>query len=378
MARFTQAEIRQLFEAMIGAGFHTRRNALSQGIHPLYWGALPEAGNPIDQLMVDLGRLNADPPLANGTVPMAVWLENLATLAGPQQLGELAVSMHTRLSSAQVGRPVAPPAKLLHESKEAIILLDERLPVAFLRLGAEAARKVALAEVPCFSEGKAQTANGKPRVAHGTAWLLTPGHVMTNHHVIAARDWGDPPPNLEDLRLQAKHSTFTFDYDTSTDPGTHVRGLELAAFDSTLDYAIVRIEEQSARGQMALRRDRIVLEKPGGSRHHVPVNIVQHSRAEAKIVGFRSNLVTYSGAEDLRYFTDTDKGASGSPVCDDLWRVVALHRATTSEPEPLEGFFQGRKVAHTNVGTQITAVLDHLEQCFPQLWAELRPRLQLL
>jgi V8-like Glu-specific endopeptidase len=66
-----------------------------------------------------------------------------------------------------------------------------------------------------------------------------------------------------------------------------------------------------------------------------------------------------TGANDtqLRYFTDTRGGSSGSPVFDDRWRVVALHCGA----EMIDGInYQGRSTAWVNFGTQLQPILEHL------------------
>ena len=64
----------------------------------------------------------------------------------------------------------------------------------------------------------------------------------------------------------------------------------------------------------------------------------------------------------IRYFTDTDYGSSGSPVCDDQWRVVALHRGSRHTANTS---YQGRTEAYVNFGSQIQAVLADLAATAP-------------
>ena len=62
--------------------------------------------------------------------------------------------------------------------------------------------------------------------------------------------------------------------------------------------------------------------------------------------------------------TDAEEGASGSPVCDDRWRVVGLHRASReAAPETVpQGVIGGQPVAakKLNEATAIHAALNHL------------------
>jgi endonuclease G, mitochondrial len=70
----------------------------------------------------------------------------------------------------------------------------------------------------------------------------------------------------------------------------------------------------------------------------------------------------------VSYFTGRDGGSSGSPVCTDDWRVVALHRAWKAAQNVR---FQGKPTAWVDEGTQIAAILDHLKQHHATLYTEL-------
>jgi V8-like Glu-specific endopeptidase len=81
----------------------------------------------------------------------------------------------------------------------------------------------------------------------------------------------------------------------------------------------------------------------------------------------RNNLLTGAEADTIRYFSDTDSGSSGSPVCDDNWRVIGLHRGA----QFVDGVtYQGKASAFVNFGSQIQAVLDHLKGLEPQVHGE--------
>ena len=96
------------------------------------------------------------------------------------------------------------------------------------------------------------------------------------------------------------------------------------------------------------------------------MNLVQHSRGGALQFAIRNNFFVRPGdtPEFIRYQTDTEPGASGSPVCNDTWQVVGLHHASTPVPKeqvPQE-VIDGQPVTVTvlNEAIEIHSVLNNL------------------
>ncbi len=87
------------------------------------------------------------------------------------------------------------------------------------------------------------------------------------------------------------------------------------------------------------------------------VNIIQHPGGSYKKVALRNNAVYSAEHPRLHYLADTLSGSSGSPVLDDSWSVIALHRAAITKSVQ----FQGRELQYVNEGIQMHAILAALE-----------------
>ncbi len=96
----------------------------------------------------------------------------------------------------------------------------------------------------------------------------------------------------------------------------------------------------------------------------VPVNIIQHPGGDVKKAGLRNNLVLQTTDDEIHYFTDTRSGSSGSPVMDDAWQVIGLHKATRRVDDVK---YQGKTTAYINVGTKIRKIVDHVKNNFPDV-----------
>ena len=332
------------------------RSALLGGLPTGYRHLLPGgSAAPVVGLQLDLNQLNATRRLAGAVVPLRVFLDTAIGLAGDVE--EVSV-LRESLAEVEGISSGAPPVHVDPvDVPETVITRNDMLPVGFLGGGAAASRAVARLLVPRFEAGVARMVSGQPMSYRGTGWLLAPRLLMTNHHVVNAREQGEPPAADADLRLQATATELLFDYDSDTSTGTPAPVTELVAWGADLDFAVLRLAGDD-RPALTLAPEAVSEVNPTSA---MAVNVIQHPDGRFKQLGIRNNLVSSATPTELRYFTDTLGGSSGSPVLDDSWRVVGLHRGSTF----VHGVkFQGADVGFLNVGTQITAILARLRSAY--------------
>jgi V8-like Glu-specific endopeptidase len=212
-------------------------------------------------------------------------------------------------------------------------------------------------------KGKVQAGSGSR--ASGTGWMIGPGLLMTNHHVIEARDLKfETPADESDFRAQAATANIWFDYQEDEARHWDYGGWELAHTSRSLDYALLRSASDPDGGSSPLSDWGflpVVPELPELTRG-ARLNIIQHPQGGPKRIAIRSNFYFdgYSTAQEpdrLRYLTDTEPGSSGSPVFGDDWRVLALHHAAVAIPQET---YRGEVIKYNNQGIAITAILNDL------------------
>lgn len=212
--------------------------------------------------------------------------------------------------------------------------VDTLLGIAFLDIGLERSRSVCRL-----------TATFGHKTVHGTASLIGPGLLLTNHHVLYNWDGGDQP---------AKTVEAWFDYEL--DQAGQTRQLTIVPCDSATiagdrrhDWAIVRTTAAPPPTSTVLR-----LRGAEPPRADDYVFIIQHPDGGPKMIGLSHNLVRYVDENVLQYWTDTKAGSSGAPVFNNRWEVVGLHHRWVQAPED-EG------VTYRNQGQRIDRVLEGLE-----------------
>lgn len=347
-----------------GLAENTVRPLLFAGTTAHFRASLPTMDTPLRQLHSDLHAMNQVERLIDGTVPLEVWLRN--AIAQTVEAGPLTVLQRALDDVARdaAGEPDLPVEMMPGETKEEIIFRDDTVPFEFLHGGVLAGAAVARLKVPPYESGRPQ----QPAYPHaGTGWIIAPGLLITNHHVVNARarsPGSRPRVAEEDLRLQVANSRSRFDYGADETETEEVTAGALLAWDETLDYAVLRLSEgPTARPMLRIATTPLLI-----GAEPVAVNIIQHPGGQPKRVALRNNLVFQADDRDVRYFTDTRSGSSGSPVFTDDWTVVALHRGTRRMEEV---DFQGRKTAFVNVGTQMSRIMAHLRENSAELYEEI-------
>ena len=325
------ASILELQRTVVEAGLANDggRATLLSGIDGAFVVAIPQSSNPAQQMLLDLTAMNRQRRLTDGSVPLQIWLMTASALTASrddkQQVFRKHLDAVTRIASS--APQDTPGLNHVPDAQERIVHQDDMLPLGFLAGAMAVCRGVVKVRVPRYNNGSpVADAMNRPILYLGTGWLLAPGLIMTNHHVVNAREQGEAVATAGDLALQGKGASVVFDYDAESLPGQVVDAAELVVADAALDYAILRLTSDLGRAPLPLAQERLV-NPPGG---YVPVNIVQHPLGQAKMVAIRNNLVREISDTEIQYFTDTMSGSSGSPVLDDAWRVVALHRASRS------------------------------------------------
>lgn len=276
----------------------------------------------------------------------------------PTQLAAL-LEARAKLDAGRVtqGHARAPVARL-----ESLLGSDNLLPVGFLDDGLRAGGAVVALRVPRVDGGELR-GGGALGAGFGSGFLITPSLVMTNHHVIVCRLPSEPAPLDEDLAEQARRTEVRFGFDAEGAPGETVGATKLERTNPSLDVAILRLLTPVERSPVRLNPRRVDLSV-------VPrrwVNIIQHPLQLPKQVVIRDNLLFSAryeaGREELAYFADTERGSSGSPVFDDGWRVIGVHRGTADADKT--------RRETVNFGVPLVSVLDWLANDAPELFAEI-------
>lgn len=363
---FTPDQLLAVGDAVLIAGLVTSRDALLAGVYPKFRYQLPNASSPLSQVRTDLDAMNAMGVTADDNLPMEVWLKNALANSASKEATDVFERARQQLAARLAGQPLPtnmpgafrpPDPRRLPETKEVIVHQDDTLPFGFLEGALRAGAAVAKVIVTRSNDG---------RPAFGTCGLLAKDLVITNHHVVAARDLDfEPPATPGEVASQARGARVQFAFDAAGAAGRSLAVREIAAAsDDALDFVLLRLEGDAGVDPLRLRAG----DPPAGGSPWPPVNIIQHPDGEPKRIAIRNNLLTDSSGDDLRYFTDTRSGSSGSPVFDDRWQMIGLHRGATA----VDGVsFQGKKTAWVNVGTRLSAIVARLRAQHPELAREL-------
>lgn len=190
--------------------------------------------------------------------------------------------------------------------------------------------------------------------AVGTGFLVAPGLLVTNNHVIATPE-------------DAQRFVAEFDYELDLDDQPRVPivrfSLEpdrifVTSDRRDLDFTFVAVRPKSMQGHRRIdefgwiplddRVDKILTGEPAV--------IIQHPRGEQKRVCIFSAELVDKLDDYLHYTTDTDGGSSGSCVFNRSWQLVALHHAAVESDQLHHGHPK-----MVNEGVRVSSILRALQ-----------------
>lgn len=252
-------------------------------------------------------------------------------------------------------------AAFAHDVVERMLGGNDLVGINYLQLGSLCSRSVCRMHL--------RNASGST-VGFGTGFLVAPGVLLTNHHVISTAE-------------EARFALAEFDYESD------VRGVDrsMAVFAvladpppvavQGLDFCLAAVSPRSIDGQRSLSEFGWLPLNPEPGKAFIGeyLTIIQHPQGERKQVCVRENkMLKYDPAGNtIWYMTDTVPGSSGSPVFNGAWQVVALHhsgvpktdnkgRWLTTDGKPWDASMDEARVAwEANEGIRVSRILEYVK-----------------
>lgn len=183
----------------------------------------------------------------------------------------------------------------------------------------------------------------------GTGFLVAPGLLLTNNHV------------LPDAALAGDFvAEFDYELDSDDQPRRTTRipldPAEMFHTSLPLDYTLVGVMPANRRSEPLPRFGWLPLDpRTDKILEGEPVVIIQHPQGrEKQLCLFHSELVDRAG-NYLYYTTDTEIGSSGSPAFNRNWQIVGLHHASSGTNRHNQG-----RMVHANEGVRVSVIMADL------------------
>jgi endonuclease/exonuclease/phosphatase family metal-dependent hydrolase len=223
------------------------------------------------------------------------------------------------------------------------------LPSIFLEAGAAVSRAVGRLVI---RNGTDYTGTVQPNGWLGTGFLVGPGLLLTNHHVLNSPEVAQAATLQLNYRNRLDGSADKSEEFTLQPDRLFITSPVRNGFDYTFVAVDPAITEQY--GFIPMNRRAYVIAPPA------PGNIIQHPEGRYQEVVIHNNPILSDNGLLLHYLSDTQSGASGSPVLDNRWRLIALHHAATLNRTGLAA--PGRPPSQfVNEGIKLSSIAADLE-----------------
>ncbi len=194
---------------------------------------------------------------------------------------------------------------------ERIIKGNDLTGINYLEKGLRAAKSIGRIHV--------LDSSGEP-LGFGTGFLVAPGILMTNHHVLTSPEVAAASLVEFDYELDAAgkdRQSFTY----------QLRPQDFFFNHEALDFAVCAVAPTAREKKRPVKDfSWLKLNRTTGKILLTEyLTIIQHPGGQRKQICVRENQVLRLDTDTIWYATDTEGGSSGSPAFNTSWQVVALH-----------------------------------------------------
>ena len=193
--------------------------------------------------------------------------------------------------------------------------LPDMLDMGLLKHAVERSSAICLVSIPSLNRT-------------GTGFLLAPGKVMTNYHVLKASEHEDMEANARALKLSFGYLTSNVGTESLTVTLNQVHPILSESPPGELDYVLLQVDDKT-RVLETIPPVPYVLSFPD---QHAGLYILQHPQGEPMKLAIDDNGISgvYPDTGRVQYATRASPGSSGAPCFNENWKVVALHHAEKS------------------------------------------------
>lgn len=217
------------------------------------------------------------------------------------------------------------------------------LPAWFLDVGVARSRAV------CKVEASGVDYLGRIGSWSGTGFLVSENILLTNHHVLNSPQVAQNAVTIFNYQVSEGGRLL----DTRTFRLNPSRLFLTSPAVGGLDFTFVWVDQDPGKefGFFPIYRDAFTIANKSCA------NIIQHPAGRPKAVVVQQNEVTEQEKTYVRYLSDTEGGSSGSAVCNNAWRLTALHHASRKVKPAADG----KPAQYENEGIKFSAIAAYLE-----------------